>query len=78
MSNGNGPGSKKKKVKLNRPTSLNVEREIKQKNKLARLMKKKGERLTEGKGTKRITNRIKRVKNRISGKSRNAWDQTWN
>ena len=39
-------------------------------------MKKRGERLADGKGTKRITNRIKRLKNRMSGKSR-RWDGTW-
>ena len=76
MSNGNGPGSKHKKVKLkSRP--LNVERDIKHKSKLARLMKKRGERLTDGKGTKRITNRIKRLKDRMSGKSRSFLDMTW-
>tara|TARA_R110000744_G_scaffold57028_1_gene120096 strand:+ start:191 stop:400 length:210 start_codon:yes stop_codon:yes gene_type:complete len=68
MSNGN--------VKLtSRP--LNVERDIKQKNKLKRLMNKRGERLSDGKGTKRITNRIKRLKNRMSGKSRSFLDMTW-
>ena len=75
MSNGTGPGSKHKTVKLkSRP--LNVERDIRQKSKLKRLMKKRGERLADGKGTKRITNRIKRLKNRMSGKSR-RWDGTW-
>ena len=78
MSNGKGPGSKKKKVKLNRPTSLNVEREIRQKNKLNRLNLKKNKREEGAKGTKRINNRIKRLKNRISGKSRSIFDMSWN
>tara|TARA_R110002020_G_scaffold83781_5_gene208131 strand:- start:7450 stop:7686 length:237 start_codon:yes stop_codon:yes gene_type:complete len=78
MSNGKGPGSKKKKVKLNRPTSLNVEREIKQNKKLNRLKYKKKKRSEEGKGTNRINNRIKRLKNKISGKSRGLFDMSWN
>jgi len=78
MSNGKGPGSKHKKVKLNRPTSLNVEREIKQNKKLNRLTYKKNKRSEEGKGTKRISNRIRRLKNRMSGKSRGLFDMSWN
>jgi hypothetical protein len=77
MSNGKGPGSKHKRVKLKRPTSLNVEREIKENSRLNRLRNKKKKREEEGKGTKRISGRIKRLTNRMSGKTRRWWDQTW-